>query len=159
MRSRRAAVALVLALPSLAVTSGRAEAAHPSAARDAALYPRTFRPTGDERLDADGVVYRYYGAYGYRFQPLSSFTRLNALVSAHNARAARRLASALIRRGVRRHGGTYWEYDFPYGRPASWSSGFVQAVAAQALARTSSWTTRRSSARPTHLSAASEDPC
>lgn len=42
----------------------------------------------------------------------------------------------MIRRGVRRHGGTYWEYDFPYGGPARWSSGFVQAVAAQALART-----------------------
>jgi hypothetical protein len=135
MRSRSAAVALALALPYLAVTSGRAEAARAPAARDAGLYPRAFRPTADERLDADGVVYRYYTAYGYRFQPLSSFTRLNALVSAHNARAARRLALALIRRGVGRHGATYWEYDFPYGGPAPWSSGFVQAVAAQALAR------------------------
>jgi hypothetical protein len=86
---------------------------------------------------ADGIVYRYYGQLGYRFQPLLSFGNLNALVSAHRAPAARRLAAALRARGVRRGDALYWEYDFPFGGGApGWTSGFTQAVAAQALART-----------------------
>jgi len=84
-----------------------------------------------------GLVYRYYAGLGYRFQPLLSFGNLNDAVSAHDAPAARRLASALIARGVRRGGALYWQYDFPFGgSPAGWTSGFAQAVAAQALART-----------------------
>jgi hypothetical protein len=48
----------------------------------------------------------------------------------------RRLASALIARGVHRGDAIYWHYDFPYGgSPPGWTSGFTQAVAAQALAR------------------------
>ena len=87
--------------------------------------------------DADGIVYGYYAGYGYRFQPLLSFARLNGLISSRATGAARRLASALVARGVRRRGATYWEYDFSYyGSPVPWTSGFVQAVAAQALART-----------------------
>jgi hypothetical protein len=94
------------------------------------------RAIGD-RHDADGVVYRYYYGVGYRFQPLESFAQLNALVSKRATGRARRLASALVARGVRRPDGLYWEYDFAYGgSPVPWTSGFVQAVAAQALART-----------------------
>lgn len=85
---------------------------------------------------AGGLVYRYYAPYGYRFQPLLSFGRLNRAVSDHNARAARRLAAALLARGIHRDGALYWEYDFSFGGgPAHWRSGFTQAVAAQALAR------------------------
>ena len=85
----------------------------------------------------EGIVFRYYGGSGYRFQPLLSFGNLNGLVSAHHVQAARRLASALRLRGVRRGDALYWEYDFPFdGGVAGWTSGFTQAVAAQALART-----------------------
>jgi len=90
-----------------------------------------------DRHGEDGVVYRYYVGAGYRFQPLQSFAELNALVSKRATGRVRRLGSALVARGVRRSGGVYWEYDFAYGgSPAPWRSGFVQAVAAQALART-----------------------
>ena len=85
---------------------------------------------------AGGLVYRYYAPYGYRFQPLLSFGRLNRAVSDRNVPAARLLAKALLARGVRRDGALYWEYDFSFGGgPARWTSGFTQAVAAQALAR------------------------
>jgi hypothetical protein len=85
---------------------------------------------------AGGLVYRYYAPYGYRFQPLLSFGRLNRAVSDHNVVAARHLAAALLARGIRRDGALYWEYDFSFGGgPAHWTSGFTQAVAAQALAR------------------------
>jgi hypothetical protein len=91
-------------------------------------------PAGDVSRP-DGVVYRYYARYGYRFQPLASFAELNRLVSLRAVPRAARLATALVGRGVRRAGALYWEYDFPYGGPAPCASGFVQAVAAQALAR------------------------
>lgn len=92
-------------------------------------------PTRNDR--ADGIVFRHYPSAGYRFQPLLSFGKLNVLVSAHRAQAARRLAAALRARGVRRGDALYWEYDFPFGGGApGWTSGFTQAVAAQALART-----------------------
>jgi D-glucuronyl C5-epimerase-like protein len=83
-----------------------------------------------------GLVYRYYAPYGYRFQPLLSFGNLNRAVSDRNPAAARQLAAALLARGVRRGGALYWEYDFSFGGgPSRWTSGFTQAVAAQALAR------------------------
>jgi hypothetical protein len=85
---------------------------------------------------SNGLVYRYYAPYGYRFQPLLSFGRLNRAVSDHNAPAARRLAGALLARGARRGGALVWEYDFSFGGgPSRWQSGFTQAIAAQALAR------------------------
>src|SRR5882724_8536569 len=85
---------------------------------------------------AGGLVFRYYAGSGYRFQPLLSFANLNIAVSAHDAPAARRLATALLARAVRRGGALYWEYDFSFGGgPARWTSGFTQAIAAQALAR------------------------
>lgn len=89
---------------------------------------------GDVR-DSNGIVYRYYVGYGYRFHPLLSFAHLNSQVSLRDTAAAERLATALIARGVRRGDAMYWQYDFPYGGPAPWTSGFAQAVAAQALAR------------------------
>jgi hypothetical protein len=85
--------------------------------------------------DSDGLVYRYYPSYGYRFQPLLSFAKLNEAVAAHRAAVVHHLASTLVARGVRRGDALYWEYDFPYGGPVPWTSGFAQAVAAQALSR------------------------
>jgi hypothetical protein len=86
--------------------------------------------------NGSGLVYRYYAGLGYRFQPLLSFGNLNTLVSAHDATGARHLADALLARAVRRGDALYWTYDFPYGGAAAgWTSGFAQAVAAQALAR------------------------
>ncbi len=88
------------------------------------------------RTGGDGLVYRHYAGLGYRFQPLLSFGNLNTLVSKRDAPAIRRLASALLARGVRRGDALYWPYDFPFGGGAAgWTSGFTQAVAAQALAR------------------------
>lgn len=84
----------------------------------------------------DGLVYRYYAPYGYRFQPLLSFASLNRAVSDRDSSRARRLAAALLNRGVHRGGALYWEYDFSFGGgPSRWTSGFTQAIAAQALAR------------------------
>jgi hypothetical protein len=86
-------------------------------------------------VDARGVVYRYFPGHGYQFHPLANFARLNALVSEERPLAARRLAYALVARGIPRRGALYWEYTFPFGGPSRWTSGFAQAVAAQALAR------------------------
>jgi D-glucuronyl C5-epimerase-like protein len=84
-----------------------------------------------------GLVYRWYAGSGYRFQPLLSFAQLNARVSAHDAPGARRLANALLARATRDADALVWKYDFPFGGSgAGWTSGFTQAVAAQALART-----------------------
>jgi D-glucuronyl C5-epimerase C-terminus len=111
----RRAIAIVFVIAVSAVSAGAADAAD-----------RT----------ANGLVYRYYAPYGYRFQPLLSFASLNRTVSAHDVRGARRLAAALLSRGVRHGDALYWDYDFSFGGgPARWQSGFTQAVAAQALAR------------------------
>jgi D-glucuronyl C5-epimerase-like protein len=88
-----------------------------------------------ELVDADGVVYRYFPGQGYQFHPLANFARLNALVSQRRPVAARRLAGALVARGIPRHGALYWEYCFSFGGASRWTSGFAQAVAAQSLAR------------------------
>src|SRR3954453_13230202 len=78
----------------------------------------------------NGLVYRYYAPYGYRFQPLLSFGLLNRAVSDHNAVAARRLAKALLAHGARRGDSLVWEYDFSFGAgPSRWQSGFTQASA------------------------------
>jgi len=85
---------------------------------------------------APGLVYTYYAGVGYRFQPLLSFGSLNTAVSAQDKAATRRLADALLAHAVRRGDALYWEYDFSFaGGPAPWTSGFTQAVAAKALAR------------------------
>ena len=86
---------------------------------------------------ADGLVYRYYAGLGYRVNPLLSFGRLNDLVSRQDKAGSRRLARTLIERGMWRGHALYWTYDFPFaGAGPGWTSGFAQAVAAQALART-----------------------
>jgi D-glucuronyl C5-epimerase C-terminus/PASTA domain len=89
-----------------------------------------------DRQSASGLVFRYYPGSGWQFQPLLSFENLNYLVSAGQVPAAQRLVKALLARGQRQGPALYWRYDFPFdGGPVPWSSGFVQAVAAQALAR------------------------
>lgn len=91
-----------------------------------------------DRQTLSGLVFRYYAGSGWQFQPLLSFEQLNNLVSAGQAPAAQRLVEALLARGQRQGAALYWRYDFPFaGGPVPWSSGFVQAVAAQALARAS----------------------
>ena len=87
--------------------------------------------------DADGVVYRYFAGHGFEFHPLASFGALNAAVATRNVAATARLATALAARGVPEAGGArVFEYYFDYGGGrAPWTSGFAQAVAAQAFAR------------------------
>ena len=85
---------------------------------------------------ADGAVYRFVAGNGFQFHPLANFARLNSLVTARRRTEAVRLADALVARGVKRGGTLTWEYYFPFGGPSRWESGFAQAVAAQALART-----------------------
>ena len=90
-----------------------------------------------DRLDLSGLVFRHYSGSGWQFQPLLSFEHLNSLVTAGQATAAERLVEAVLARGQRQGAALFWRYDFPFGGPVPWSSGFVQAVAAQALARAS----------------------
>ena len=86
--------------------------------------------------DADGVVYRYFAGRCLEFHPLANFGALNALVAKGDADATRRLADALIARGIyQKGGGIAWEYTFPFGGSVPWLSGMAQAVAAQAFAR------------------------
>jgi peptidoglycan hydrolase-like protein with peptidoglycan-binding domain len=84
---------------------------------------------------AGGTVYRYYPGHGFQLNPLASFAALNADVAHRRLDAARRLAEAMLARGISTHGGLVWEYAFPFGGPAPWTSGFAQAVAADALGR------------------------
>lgn len=86
--------------------------------------------------DADGVVYRFYTGHGFQFQPLANFARLNAHVTEKRPEVARRLAAALVARGIPERNALYWEYFFPFQGPSHWTSGLAQAVAAQSLART-----------------------
>jgi hypothetical protein len=86
--------------------------------------------------DGDGIVYRLFENHGYQFHPIAAFAHLNSLARRGKRDAVARLATALVERGVRGRGALVWEYYFPFGGPARWSSGFAQAIAAQALART-----------------------
>lgn len=101
-----------------------------------------------DRLSRSGLVFRYYAGSGWQFQPLLSFEHLNNLVTAHQSSAAQRLVAALLARGERQGAALYWRYDFPFGGPVPWTSGFVQAIAAQALARTSQLLERPALLRP-----------
>ena len=94
-------------------------------------------PDKTDITGTDGVVYRYFGGHCFRFHPLADFGALNARASAGDVEGTRRLADALVERGVyQRSGGVGWEYDFRFnGGQAPWLSGMAQAVAAQALAR------------------------
>jgi len=86
--------------------------------------------------DADGVVYRYFAGRCFEFHPLAEFVALNAHVFARDEAGTRRLANALIRRGVHQLGGVGWEYYFAFGGGhAPWLSGMAQAMAAQGFAR------------------------
>ena len=98
--------------------------------------------------DTDGVVYRYFVGRCFEFHPLANFGALNAAVAAGDAVATKRLADALVARGVHPPwGGVVWEYYFPFGGGSPpWVSGMVQAVAAQALARAAGLVTEETSA-------------
>src|SRR5581483_5747563 len=116
---RTAGIIVALALSGLAVSGAQA---------------RNDAPTITQ---GNGLVFRYYAGAGYRFQPLLSFGNLNAVVSTRDVVATRRLATALLARSTRVGDALYWRYDFSFGGSApGWTSGFTQAVAAQALART-----------------------
>ena len=99
------------------------------------LRSRLPRP-GDDVTDGLGVVYRSVPGRGLRFHPLASFGRLNAEVTAGRPRRATVLGYALLARARSSRRMVTWEYDYRAagGRPP-WTSGMVQAVAAQALAR------------------------
>ncbi len=85
---------------------------------------------------ADGAVYRFFSSHGYVFHPLANFARLNAEVAAGDLAGTERLTAALLARAVPVGQKLVWEYEFPFSTgPAPWTSGMVQAVAAQALAR------------------------
>jgi hypothetical protein len=92
--------------------------------------------THPDLTDDEGVVYRFFWSHGYVFHPLANFARLNELASRGDAEGADRLGQALLVRATPAGAGLVWEYEFPWasGR-APWTSGMVQAVAAQALAR------------------------
>ena len=85
--------------------------------------------------DADGVVYRFFAEHGYQFHPIAEFARLNKLAARKRSEEVERLANALVARGLPQGRALIWEYYFPFGGPPNWSSGFAQAIAAQALAR------------------------
>jgi D-glucuronyl C5-epimerase C-terminus len=86
----------------------------------------------------DGAVYRFFTDHGYVFHPLANVARLNADVAAKDVAETAHLVEALLARAIRSGNGLVWEYGFPFGtgRPP-WTSGMVQAVAAQAFARAS----------------------
>jgi len=84
---------------------------------------------------SDGVVYRYFPGHGYQFHPLASFSALDAAVKAGRSDDARRIADAMLARAVPEDGAIVWEYNFPFGGPDRWTSGFAQAAGADSLAR------------------------
>ena len=95
----------------------------------------------DTRIDVtddEGVVYRWFPRFGLEFHPLANFGALNNLAAKQDVDATRTLADALLARAVPRGDRLLWEYQFQFGggRPP-WASGMAQAVAAQALARSS----------------------
>ena len=106
--------------------------------------------------DSDGLVYRYFAGYCFRFHPLADFGALNARVAAGDVEGTEALADALIKRGVyQKGGGIGWEYDFDFsGGRAPWLSGMAQAVAAQAFAGAAALVTDRSKAYMTEATAA-----
>ncbi len=91
-------------------------------------------PPGTDARDEDGVVYRAVAGHGLQFHPLANFSHLNALVNSGRQTDAEVLAASLLDRAVQIGPGLVWEYYFPYGGAAPWTSGMVQAVAAKALA-------------------------
>jgi hypothetical protein len=102
------------------------------------LASRVLPPSGTDRYDSDGVLYRFVTGHGYEFHPLGEFGALNTLILAGKTDQAQQLAQALVARGVPTPDGRLvWQYPFPFGAgKPPWRSGMAQAVAAQALART-----------------------
>lgn len=92
-------------------------------------------PSPRDMRDADGVVYRFFAGHGFQFHPLASFSSLNGLARRGLRAEAGALAEALVARGIPVGNALAWEYFFPFGGPSRWSSGFAQAIGAQALAR------------------------
>ena len=88
--------------------------------------------------DHDGVVYRWFPNLGFEFHPLANFGALNNDAASENVDSTRTLADALLARAIPHGNRLIWEYQFRFGggRPP-WASGMAQAVAAQALARSS----------------------
>jgi hypothetical protein len=88
--------------------------------------------------DEDGVVYRWFPHLGFEFHPLANFGALNNDAASENLDTTRTLADALLARAIPHGNRLIWEYQFRFGggRPP-WASGMAQAVAAQALARSS----------------------
>jgi hypothetical protein len=99
-------------------------------------------------VGSDGVVYRYFGGYCFRFHPLANFGVLNARIASGDVEGTQQLADALIQRGVyQKGGGIAWEYDFSFGGgKAPWISGMAQSVAAQAFAGAAALVTDRTTA-------------
>ena len=91
-----------------------------------------------DSTDDDGVVYRWFPRLGFEFHPLATFGSLNNDAASGNVEATRTLADALLARAIPHGQRLIWEYQFRFGggRPP-WASGMAQAVAAQALARSS----------------------
>src|SRR5205085_6662470 len=50
--------------------------------------------------DADGVVYRYFAGRCLEFHPLANFGALNAHIAANDVDGTKRLADALVARGI-----------------------------------------------------------
>jgi hypothetical protein len=85
---------------------------------------------------SDGAVYRWFWSHGYVFHPLANFAKLNSRAAAGDLDGTEELAAALLARAVPSGQKLLWEYEFPFASGgAPWTSGMVQAVAAQALAR------------------------
>jgi peptidoglycan hydrolase-like protein with peptidoglycan-binding domain len=136
--------------PAAAVTSVLAGAAQGAASLDA---PRAAALLGTLRVNTswfrraglpqplasvngrDGAVYRYFPGSGFQFHPLATFGALNAAVAAGRAADARTIADTMVARAIPAGAGRVWEYDFPFGGPARWTSGFAQAAGADALER------------------------
>jgi D-glucuronyl C5-epimerase-like protein len=101
------------------------------------LARRKLRSPPSDIADSDGVVYRFSKAHGFQFHPLANFAKLNRLAKQGRRQEVARLSAALVARGVPARKALIWEYYFSSGGPSRWTSGFVQATAAQALARSS----------------------
>jgi hypothetical protein len=101
------------------------------------LASRKLKSPPADIADRDGVVYRFSKAHGFQFHPLANFAKLNRLAKQGHRQAVARLSEALVARGVPAGQALIWEYYFSFGGPTRWTSGFVQATAAQALARSS----------------------
>jgi D-glucuronyl C5-epimerase C-terminus len=122
------------------LTAPRAVALFGQLQANDAYFARHGVPAGGlDITDTDGIVYRYFAGRCFEFHPLAEFGALNARVAAKDVAGTERLANALMARAVSRPGGgLVWEYYFPFGGGAPWTSGMAQSVAAQAFARAAS---------------------